>query len=362
VGVKCLGNLKMPVPVAAYFEDGTSETKFTDLLLDINVLKFKSEAELKEVRLDPKGVLALVVPPPLPSEQQVSREIQELPWTGAGEKALNVFNKAKESKLSNADRWFKLGLTLYDGKYYTEALEAFSRSQGAAAKNSMDDFVALVWQGHILDIFGRRKEALDKYKEALKKAKHFEMRHDQYGIKINREWVEERLKKPFRRNESQDDARTAAESNLEVLEIKFEPIHQGKDNVVRVKVKNTSSQEQTFGIHIQTKSPKYRGRFSGWGRPFFYNLKAKEMKWTRFEFEIFGPITDATWIRLQFYNPASADEFDFEKWFKKIMYSYKDFERFGIDEEPLKAASKDHFLQMTTNERSFPTTLKLLSK
>ena len=32
-----------------------------------------------------------------------------------------IFNEAKGVKLSDADLWFKLGLTLYDGKYYQEA-------------------------------------------------------------------------------------------------------------------------------------------------------------------------------------------------------------------------------------------------
>jgi len=43
-----------------------------------------------------------------------------------------------------------------------------------------------------------------------------------------------------------------------------------------------------------------------------------------FQFQIYGPITDATWVRLQFYNPSSPDEYDFEKWFKKIRYTSDD--------------------------------------
>ncbi|NIP23800.1 MAG: hypothetical protein GWN67_01245 [Phycisphaerae bacterium] len=58
VEVKCLGDLKMPVPVSAYFEDGTSQSKLTDRLLHVNVLEFKSKSPLKEVRLDPEAALA----------------------------------------------------------------------------------------------------------------------------------------------------------------------------------------------------------------------------------------------------------------------------------------------------------------
>jgi hypothetical protein len=50
----------MPVPVAAYFEDGTSESQLTDRLLYVNILEFKSKSPLKEVRLDPETALAQV--------------------------------------------------------------------------------------------------------------------------------------------------------------------------------------------------------------------------------------------------------------------------------------------------------------
>lgn len=64
VQVDCLGTLKMPVPVVVYFQDGTYQLKFTDRLLEVNILQFESTAPLKEVQLDPDGKLALVVPPP----------------------------------------------------------------------------------------------------------------------------------------------------------------------------------------------------------------------------------------------------------------------------------------------------------
>lgn len=144
----------MPVPVVAYFEDGTSRLKFTDRLLDTNVLEFESKAPLSKVQLNPKGTLALVVPPSQSLvEKQLTREMRRVPLTGAGKQALRVFKKVRNSNLSDAEAWFCLGLALYDGKYYTEALESFRQSQEIAAENSIDDFVSLVWQGHILDLF-----------------------------------------------------------------------------------------------------------------------------------------------------------------------------------------------------------------
>lgn len=109
-------------------------------------------------------------------------------------------------------------------------------------------------------------------------------------------------------------------SNLEVLDIRIEPIRLGK-NVVHVKVQNTSDKVQTFGIDIRAE-----GATRNWQRQFFETVKNSETKWLRFEFEIFGPITNSTSIRLQFYNPASRDEYHFDNWFKRIRYSAEDLE------------------------------------
>ncbi|MBW8035285.1 MAG: M1 family metallopeptidase [Planctomycetes bacterium] len=62
VEVKCIGDLKMPVPVTVYFADGSSQTRFTNRLTDINVLEFKSKSPLKKALLDSKEALAFALP------------------------------------------------------------------------------------------------------------------------------------------------------------------------------------------------------------------------------------------------------------------------------------------------------------
>jgi len=195
VRVECLGTLKMPVPIVAYFQDGTQQLKFTDRLLDVNVLKFESASPLKEVQLDPDGELALIVPPPEMTEEELRKRIDQMEWTGIGRQALDLFHKAQEIKPADIRVWTKLGLTLYDGKYYPEALEAFGR----VAELTEGEAWVIVWQGHILDLLGRREEAIQRYREALNRGKGINSQHDQYGIMISQKWVEERLKKPFRR-------------------------------------------------------------------------------------------------------------------------------------------------------------------
>jgi tetratricopeptide (TPR) repeat protein len=199
VQVKCLGSLKMPVPVRADFEDGTSQEVLTNRLHDVDTLRFESDSPLKQVRLDPEKALAMVAAPPAPGVQEASQAITDLPWVGAGERALAAFKQAKESRFSDPGGWFKLAMTLYDGKYYQEGLEAFARTQAVAKDDALRAFAALVWQGHLFDLLGQREKALDCYQKALEMPEAGEMRHDQYNMRISRAWVQKRLQEPFRR-------------------------------------------------------------------------------------------------------------------------------------------------------------------
>ena len=200
VEIKSTGSLRMPVPVTAYFDDGTRQRKFTDRLLDPEVLEFTSSASLKTVILDAEGELPLIGQAPSSDGAELADQVRRLPWTGAGKQALDLFGKAQKLKPQNETVWVKLGLGLYDGKYYPESLQAFEQA-GKLTKPETGWWVgAVVWQGHLLDLLGRREEAVRCYREALKRINEgspVELRHDQYGIKIDKKWVDARLKKPF---------------------------------------------------------------------------------------------------------------------------------------------------------------------
>jgi hypothetical protein len=103
-----------------------------------------------------------------------------------------------------------------------------------------------------------------------------------------------------------------------------------------VKVRNTSEEEQMFRLQIYTRSPHYGKSGVGWGTSFFDSIKAGGTKQARFAFKIQGPVTDSTYVRLDFHNPGPAAGFDTEKyfqkkerkkWFKRIKYSANDLER-----------------------------------
>ncbi len=139
----------------------------------------------------------------LPPDEYM-QTIYELPWTGAGEDALIAYQTVKRLRPQNMaiNLVLKLGLILFDGAYYEESFEVFESLPEINPSNT-NLIVALIWMGHLEDLNGNREIALQYYKEALTyDFKGTIMRHDQYGIKINRNWIEERIKTPFRRTGS----------------------------------------------------------------------------------------------------------------------------------------------------------------
>jgi len=118
--------------------------------------------------------------------------------TGTGEEALQLMPRAREVHLAHSEAWRHLGLMLYDAKHYPESLECFQK----AAETTTDKdyrFFALAWQGLVLDVLGRRDAAVEAYKAAKATGSEQLFRSDQYNLRIDQKWVEERLGTPFKR-------------------------------------------------------------------------------------------------------------------------------------------------------------------
>ena len=195
VRVERLGTMRMPVTVAGRFEDGSEQRAQTERLADMDELRFEGNSVLKSVVIEPDAAVAMAEAPSKP-ERELMSKVRQMPWVGAGEAALDAYRSACELKIEDAGVWAKLGMLLYDGRRYPEALAAMGRlSQGDSGWR----FMGLVWQGHLLDLLGRRAEALAFYQEALKVPGEPRMEHSQYNLVIDKRWVEERLKTPFER-------------------------------------------------------------------------------------------------------------------------------------------------------------------
>jgi hypothetical protein len=133
--------------------------------------------------------------------------------------------------------------------------------------------------------------------------------------------------------------REKQDSNLKILDVKFEPIRQGK-NIVRVKVQNISARDQLFKIGIYTRSPDYGRNGIGWGTSFSETIRAQETKWARFAFKIQGPITDKTLIRLSFFNPDSLQSNERKEHFEQRIYASGDLEHYKVERTAVKSASE----------------------
>jgi hypothetical protein len=192
-----LDSIRMPVPLRALFEDGTSDVRWTDRFARTNVLKFEGRSKLKEVQIDPEGRLGIVREPITRSGAELAEAVDNLDWTGTGETALAIFKRPEAAAIKEPHAWFKLGLLLFDGRHYPESFEAFKKC-GELDRSKNNLFGALVWMGNIKDLLGDRDSAVAYFREALKNDPGWTLQHDQYGLHINRAWVEERLKTPFK--------------------------------------------------------------------------------------------------------------------------------------------------------------------
>ena len=198
VEVLSKGTRLQRVPVVATFADGSEQTQHTDRLAKVSLLVFESKSALKEVKLDPANELWMLDSEPALSEPDLERKILQMKLTGTGEEALRLMPRARELHLAASQPWRHLGLMLYDAHHYTESLECFQKAFETTTDKDYQ-FMALAWQGLLLDLMGRRDAALEAYKAAQATGSQEVFRHDQYKLQIDQKWIEERLRMPFKR-------------------------------------------------------------------------------------------------------------------------------------------------------------------
>ncbi len=134
--------------------------------------------------------------PDHPTAAQLVDFVDGLDWRGEGGTPLAVYRKTAGLAIGDSGFWFKLGLLLFDSGRYREALGSFTKT-AALETTGVTAFAARVWEGHMNDLLGDREAALARYREAIKVDPGVPMQHSQWGMTIDREWVEERLAAPF---------------------------------------------------------------------------------------------------------------------------------------------------------------------
>ncbi|MHC4552541.1 MAG: tetratricopeptide repeat protein, partial [Planctomycetota bacterium] len=119
-----------------------------------------------------------------------------IPWTNAGQEAVSIYDLFLAEDIQSPELWGELAIKLVGGGFYEEAYDAFNRCYNSH-ESPVWDYTALTWQGHIYDLRDQRAEAIEKYQQALKIKPKNNMRHDQWGIILTQQWIQERFETPF---------------------------------------------------------------------------------------------------------------------------------------------------------------------
>ena len=197
------GGVRMPVTVKARFTDGEAQVQITNHLMSKQMLVFHSESQLDDVELNPQSLLPMVTPLSELLKNNPEQYIMVLPWTGSGDQALHALGRlSSENKLAelSVSPWtiFKLGLLLYDGKHYLESLPVFELSVNCS-DHQLQTMASYVWLGHVNDILGKREEAIKYYTIAQEHSGDGTLTQSQYNMRINEQWIRDRLEVPFER-------------------------------------------------------------------------------------------------------------------------------------------------------------------
>jgi tetratricopeptide (TPR) repeat protein len=160
-------------------------------------LRITMDRKWVEERLKtPFSTETLVDIPAHPTAEQLQKVAEELNWTREGRTPLVIYEKTKGLTIESRGFWFKVGMLLFDSGYYPEAFVAMDKVSRMDI-SELYKFTAYTWMGHLKDLMGEREEAIKYYNLALEHDEGTTMRHDQFRMKINRRWIEQRLKTPF---------------------------------------------------------------------------------------------------------------------------------------------------------------------
>ena len=192
VKVDSLGEMRMPVTIAAHFEDGSEQRTRTDRMLPSEELHFASKSALRDITVDPDHEYVLVDAPK--TVRSLALAIADMPWGADPASSLAIYRQDWKRIVDPGTR-FHLGLLLYDGRHYAEALDAVKTVNAEPSLR----FIAWAWQGMLLDLLGRREDAITAYQTALEVPGAPRYRHDQWSLVIDKTWVAERVKTAYER-------------------------------------------------------------------------------------------------------------------------------------------------------------------
>jgi proline iminopeptidase len=132
--------------------------------------------------------------------EQMAHPVFPIHWGAVASKAICMAPEAWLKDHPGDKGLLRLGFAYYDGKAFAPALECFYKLETLAQqrKDSATELLAVLWEGHLLDLLNRRQEALCCYQRVKDAGKSFRFSSDQYGLHFNSvDYPGTRLKEPF---------------------------------------------------------------------------------------------------------------------------------------------------------------------
>ncbi len=126
---------------------------------------------------------------------------------GASETIAAEFSPEWVDQLSSPLEFLRLGFALYDVERYEDALTVFVQHYEEGRESGDDSVMSMagIWAAHMLDLLGRRDEAVARYREVKELGRSDTWSHSQYGLRYSfSEYAAERMETPFTRIENRE--------------------------------------------------------------------------------------------------------------------------------------------------------------
>jgi len=137
------------------------------------------------------------------TQSSPDRILRSFGWGwNSSQKIVTTFSREWLEMFSDLTSFLRAGFALYDVENYTEALFVFEKMQSAAVEKGQKphEAISLIWQGHMLDLLGKREDALRRYSQAADMNLEDTWMHGQYDMRYSLSpYARERMQEPFKR-------------------------------------------------------------------------------------------------------------------------------------------------------------------
>jgi len=124
---------------------------------------------------------------------------------GASKSIAESFEPSWVEETNTSTDYLRLGFALYDVRRYDAARAVFAHFTAESRREGTAETIALasIWEAHMLDLLGRRREAVALYREVVDMDLQDTWSHGQYGLRYTLSpYAAERLDTPFQRIEN----------------------------------------------------------------------------------------------------------------------------------------------------------------